>query len=174
MSRLLLVALAVFPTLIVSSCIEIPHDRISYSADCNEARFNASGTLSFEKSSSRTLAHLHSLGRREAISLDWPVSAPPPKTIDPAKRYEVEYLEATIKTSPSTPDWVDRTLLRLGSDGMLIFDGSVCAVHDLAMKRQLENGVGGGIRRPFLKKCRRKHFQMMAKPTYSADPESDT
>ncbi len=58
-------------------------------------------------------------------------------TLDPTKTYEVELLTRIYRD----PDYVFNDVLNISHRGVVIYDASICLVHNLPMERLIEHGM---------------------------------
>ena len=70
------------------------------------------------------------------LEAEWPEWSRSPPFIDPSKTYEIELMTRIYKD----PDYVFNDILRVSDSGQVLIDSSVCHVHHLTMKRQIEDG----------------------------------
>ena len=104
-----------------------------------EGKRVVSGRLSVRESSGGRLTYVNiAQGGGRPIEAQWPEGVPVGSVTDPGASYQVELLTRIYRD----PDYVFDDVLRVSDDrGRVIVDASVCRVHGLAMKRQVEEGV---------------------------------
>lgn len=106
-----------------------------------EGKRLVSGRLSLCESSGSKLTYISiAENGRPPIEAKWPEGVPVSSLINPEASYRVELLTRIYRD----PDYVFDDVLCVSDDrGRVIVDASVCRLHGMAMRRQVEEGMSG-------------------------------
>lgn len=101
-----------------------------------EGRRVISGRLQVEREPLKGNATLKIIGAKEAETrMTWPEGEKAPTWIEPGKIYQVELLTTVFNKGVA----VYNNVVRISDEGHTYLDFSLCEVHRIPMKRQIEN-----------------------------------